>query len=78
MAFKSFKNNGVLIKPELTDDWVMSFEYSGGMKVSSKKLDVNITISNSNVKFFMDKLIRNILSFSAWILVLLILNRQSN
>lgn len=58
MAFKSFKNNGVLIKPELTDDWVMSFEYGGGMKVSSKKLDVSISISNSNVKFFMDKLIR--------------------
>ena len=38
MAFKSFKNNGVLIKPELTDDWVMSFECNGGMKISSKKL----------------------------------------
>jgi hypothetical protein len=38
MAFKSFKNNGVLIKPELTDDWVMSFECNGGMKISSKKI----------------------------------------
>lgn len=53
---KTFINNGVKIKPELTDDWTINFDAYTNITVSSEKLGLNIMIKMSRVPDFFYKI----------------------
>lgn len=53
---KTFTNNGVRVKPELTDDWTINFDMYTNITVSSEKLGLNIMIRMSLVPDFFNKI----------------------
>ena len=53
---KTFINNGVKIKPELTDDWTFDINAYIVLTVSSEKLGLKIEIRPSLIPAFLIKL----------------------